>query len=265
MVRPHRNLLRRLCQMRPQVVGVLLTALGVCFGSTDASAQKPPLHFQHGGVLSPGAIGRQQLLRGGPLAGYVQPVEITAPEGALVSLAEDGSFERPVATPRKVGLHIAPVYRLKVTNIPRHEGEEVFPTLEVIDRLYPPAGAETRFPIPIQLTQEELELALSGAFVTRVIYLEDPQMALPHAEVNGEQIWMQVGSDEDPLVAADERGRPVAILRLGGRVPDANGPDDTFLFGSPPWVQYAETIEGADVQSARATAAPALNRDLLSR
>ncbi len=32
-------------------------------------------------------------------------------------------------------------------------------------------------------------------------------------------------------------GRPVAILRMGGRVPEA-GPDPNYFFGSPAWVQY---------------------------
>ena len=74
---------------------------------------------------------------------------------------------------------IGKVYRFRVTGIKRNEGFEVFPTVEVINRMYPPKGQATRFPIPIQLTEEELALAISGRFVTRVIYLEDPRTALP--------------------------------------------------------------------------------------
>jgi hypothetical protein len=36
------------------------------------------------------------------------------------------------------------------------------------------------------------------------------------------------------LEVADRLGRPVAIIRLGGRLPDAGGPEAKFLFGSPP-------------------------------
>ena len=78
-------------------------------------------------------------------------------------------------------MQIGPVYRLQVTDIPNNEGLEIFPTVEVIDRLYPPPGLALRFPIPIELTQDELELAARGAFVTRVIYVEDPHQALPIA------------------------------------------------------------------------------------
>ena len=188
----------------------------------------------HAGKLPPGAIGAQQLLRGGPLPGYFQPVEIRAPEGALVSLAIDHQFSAPQAAPFKVGMLIAPVYRLRVTQIPNHTGEEVYPTVEIINRIYPPVGEEFRFPVPIDLTQADLELALAGKFVTRVVYLEDPQQALPAAPVENEQRYFEVRPSDDPLDVADLLGRPVAIIRLGGRLPDAAGPDAKFLFGSPP-------------------------------
>ena len=188
----------------------------------------------HAGKLPPGAIGAQQLLRGGPLPGYFQPVEIRAPEGALVSLAIDQQFSAPQAAPFKVGMLIAPVYRLRVTQIPNHTGEEVYPTVEIINRIYPPVGEEFRFPLPIDLTQADLELALAGKFVTRVVYLEDPQQALPIATTPDEQRYFEVRPSDDPLEVADRLGRPVAIIRLGGRLPDAGGPDAKFLFGSPP-------------------------------
>jgi hypothetical protein len=133
---------------------------------------------------------------------------------------------------------IGEVYRLRVTNLPLAAGLEVFPTIEVVDRLYPPVGQEGRFPVPIELTQEELELALDGKFVTRVIYLEDPAAALPVAEDPVQQTYFEAASGDNPLEVADRLGRPMAILRLGGRLPEAEGPDATFLFGSPPWVRF---------------------------
>jgi hypothetical protein len=118
------------------------------------------------------------------------------------------------------GMQIGPVYRLKVTEIPNYPGVEIFPTVEVIDRLHPPPGMLLRYPIPIELTQDELELAADGSFVTRVIYVEDPHQALPVAQRrDSEQRWVEAPHGEDPLVTADRFGRPIAILRIGGRVP----------------------------------------------
>lgn len=214
--------------------GVLITLLL----AASAVAQDPPVHFQNAGAMPPGAIGRLQLQRGGPLSGYFQPVEIRAPQGALISTAEAGMFTEPQPSPALVGMHIGAVYRLRVTRIAGHPGAELFPTVEVIDRLYPPPGEATRFPIPIVLTQTELQLALEGNFVTRVIYLEDPNRALPEQDNPHEQIWFEAPRGQDPLEVADRMGRPVAILRLGGRTPDAEGPSASFLYGSPPLVRF---------------------------
>jgi hypothetical protein len=168
------------------------------------------------------------------LSGYFQPIEVRAPRGVNVSFAQGGGFGEPAPAPQLAATLIGPVYRLKITRIPNHAGQEVFPTIELVDRLYPPPGAALRFPVPIELTQAELELAVRGQFVTRVIYVEDPQRALPDEEVDGHQRWFETRAGENPLEVADRLGRPIAILRMGGRVPDASGPDQKFLYGSPP-------------------------------
>jgi hypothetical protein len=202
------------------------------------SAQQPGVHYLHQGIMPPGAIGSRQLQRGGPLPGYFQPVEIKAPPGALVSLAVNCQFDEPRQGPRKVGMLIGSVYRMRVTNIRLAEGAEVFPTIEVIDRIYPPAGQERRFAIPIDITEEDLKLAIAGKFVTRVIYLEDPRSALPARDNPQSQTWFDTAPGQDPLAVADGLGRPVAILRLGGRLPDQNEDPRVFFFGSPPFVDF---------------------------
>jgi hypothetical protein len=137
-----------------------------------------------------------------------------------------------------VGMNIGPVYRLSVADIPNTD-VEIFPTVELIDRLYPPAGLALRYPIPIELTLEELELAAQGSFVTRVIYVEDPQQALPTAQRrDSDQPWMEAPPGEDPLVTADRFGRAVAILRIGGRVPSLAGAEAGALYCAPPVIIY---------------------------
>ncbi len=126
----------------------------------------------------------------------------------------------------------------------------MFPTIEVIDRLYPPPGQALRFPIPIELTQVDLELALEGKFVTRVVYLENPLTALPVANGRDEQRWFDAGPGSNPLEVADRLGRPVAIVRLGGRLPEnAENPDMQFLYGAPPyrvWGKPADVHRGGE-------------------
>ncbi len=206
-------------------------------------------HYFQRADMPPGSIGQAQLLRGGPLPGYFQPVEISAPQGAQLALAMEGTFEPPQPAPLKAGLLVGQVYRLKVTNIPFHEGQEIFPSIEIINRLYPPRGSEARFPIPIQLMREELELALRGQFVIRVIYLENPRIALPRREDPARQRYFEVGPAQDPLEVADGLGRPMAILRIGSRVPETDQATGRFLFDSPPWIRFPEVLTDEPAES----------------
>jgi len=187
--------------------------------------------------MPPGAIGSQRLLRGGPLSGYTQPAEIRVPAGVQVGMAIDGQFTQPTTDNPVVGLLVGPVYRFRVTNLFDHDGVEVFPTVELIDRLYPPPGHALRFPVPIELTAEDLDLAARGLFVTRVIYVEDPSQALPVGEVDG-QMWFEAGEGEDPLEVADRAGRPIAILRLGSRDLGVAPNNPLLTYGSPPITEY---------------------------
>lgn len=189
----------------------------------------------HAGALVPGAIGQAQLQRGGPLPGYFQPIEIRAPKGTDISVAIENQFAQADPAPVKVAMLIGSVYRLRVTGIPHREGDEVFPTIEVINRLYPPCGEELKFPIPIEFTQEDLEAAIGGKFVTRIIYLENPRAAYARPEDSHSQFTLEASPKEDPLVLADRLGRPMAIVRIGGRIPaDGENPDEEFLYHSPP-------------------------------
>lgn len=185
----------------------------------------------------PGAVAQSQIARQVPGVGTFQPVSISGPENLRIGLARDGQFLPSIEAPVVTGMLVGAVYRFRVTNIPFRPGEEVYPTLEVIDRVFAPAGREHRFPIPVVLTAEDIRLALEGAMVTRVIYLEDSEVAEPIAQTPDTQRTTTVGPTTNALQAADQLGRPVAILRIGSRVPaDMNGDLTSFLYGCAPWI-----------------------------
>lgn len=217
---------------------ILLGAMAMFAGSAGSAWAQRPLHYFHSANLPPGTVGQGQLQRFLPLRGYYQPVEISAPQGARISVNVNATYDEPLAGPRLVGMQVGHVYQLKISNIPLFEDFELFPTIEVINRLYPPEGKAQRFPIPIQFTQEELELAVSGRFVTRVIYLEDQTNALPQLQDPDRQPYFEVGRSEDPLRVADQFGRPMLIMRIGSRVPGPNEAAGSMGYGAPTAIIY---------------------------
>ena len=75
----------------------ILCAILVFFASQNLTAlcygQARDRHLQQFADLPPGQVGQMQLSRGGPLAGYFQPVRMTVPKGAQVSLWAEDHFE----------------------------------------------------------------------------------------------------------------------------------------------------------------------------
>ena len=69
-------------------------AMLLIFAIAATARGQEPVHYDHAGILAPGAIGMQQLQRGGPLPGYFQPVEVRAPEGSQFSVAVNDHFVR---------------------------------------------------------------------------------------------------------------------------------------------------------------------------
>ncbi len=185
--------------------------------------------------MPPGALGQARLSGRGPVAGYFQPVELTGPGSVRFALSHSGAFLEDKPSLR-AGLLIGAVYRFRITGIPLAEGAELYPTIEVIDRTYPPAGLAWKYPIQIQLDQEDLDLALSDRMVTRVIYLEDPQTATPMVQTPETRRPMDISAHQDALEVADRLGRPVAIVLIGSVTPPQS-PElmPQFLLGDPPW------------------------------
>lgn len=180
----------------------------------------------------PGRVSRWAQTIHPPCEAYLQPVRIELPSRGLVTFF-DGGPENPVLTqaPSQAAMLVGQTYRVRISGMPEFPGVELFPSIEIIDRLHPPAGRADEFPIPIQLTEEDIATALDDQLVTRVVYLEQPQLADPQP-VDRPLKVVDLPASANLLQAADERGRPMAIVRLGGRVPDLNDPGDRRFFGT---------------------------------
>jgi len=237
---------------------VALICITTVFALPTAAQEPSSLrdrHFRDSGLHPPGQVGQGLLSRGGPIPGYFQPIEVRAPQGTQLAFVANGQFGPSLLAPTKAGMLIGAVYRMKITNIPGLEGVEVFPSIEVINRIYPPRGLEAKFAIPIQLSLREIKMAVQGFYVTRVIYLEDPTNPIPVDEPIGRQRTLDISYTEDPLHVADKLGRPVAILRIGSRYPQLNAETGRFMFSSPPIQIIATPLLPAANTSASTTPA----------
>lgn len=159
---------------------------------------------------------------------WLQPLRIEVEGGGVVEAFNGpGSLSAPAASPAAFAANAGFLYRFRVTDHLSSQQSAIYPTIELLDRLHPPQGREAEFPIPIILHQEDLEMARRGQMVTRVIYLEQPQFA-QQVDPLRREISQAVRPNENLLRRADELGRPMAILRIGGRAPSPNSPPGFF-------------------------------------
>jgi hypothetical protein len=126
----------------PIPLAIAILAIGGLDVKT-ASAQ-PPVHYFQDANSPPGTVAYGQLQRHILMRGYYQPVDVMVPIGAQVSVNIGGQFDEPHDGSVLTGMQVGPVYQLKISNIPYYEGFEIFPTIEVINRLYPPEGKRKR-------------------------------------------------------------------------------------------------------------------------
>lgn len=188
----------------------------VGFGQTGTP---PTRHYFAGGNAIPGEIAFQALLANPQWRSKIQPVRIVVPEGCIVSVWNQTGFEETLDAAPTVGAAVGPVYRFRITNVPEQPGVTIYPSLELINQLTPPDGLAMRFPVPLNFSLDDLRAAAEGRMVIKIIYVENPETALPYRQMVDDQPFFDVGDAEDPLRTAERLGRPIAILRLGSRVP----------------------------------------------
>jgi hypothetical protein len=257
-------------RMASILVGMAMLAASGCFlhppygEFNDQTSLIPPLgKFTHRNNLPPA----QMLAEpgpgvGGPGPGIIPPVPFTPPPGAMgpaptsqvafVSpesmtvnwdIGQPGAFDsEALVVPGRYNFPQGAIYRLKLTGIPGRAGVELYPTLEI----GPPTPRTIAYlahnAIPVQFTEEDFDQVLSGNFVTKVIYLPDPEyqeLALANVET---LVSTRLDPGVDPIVEADRRGAIMAIVRVGNKDLEVPGGDAEFVgFGGGGPIPFAPT------------------------
>lgn len=145
-------------------------------------------------------------------------VRFAAPAGIRVTLYPGGPEGREFAAPVTIGMRPGYIYRVKVTGFRDFPNLTLYPTLEVRGTLQGPKTLRpAQHPAPVNFSQDDLLRVLNGFLLTKVIYLEHPDQAIPSASRPDEPLETDVSPGTDPVEEARLRGRPVLILRMGER------------------------------------------------
>lgn len=227
---------QRLLEPGPGVGGPGPGVMGPELGAMGGPSMGP------GGPMSPGQVmpasyNCGQCAQGMPLAGgpggammmhgaaNIQVI-FNSPDGMQIhyDTIGDGSFQsEPLFVPGRVEFPQGGIFRLKLTGIKGLEGVELYPTLEIAAGTFRTAAYLAHNAIPVQFTVEDFNFALGGNFVTKVIYLPDPEFQGDALAGVGVMSSNRLEPGLDPIVEADRRGSILAIIRLGNKDIEMSG------------------------------------------
>ncbi len=209
--------------MRSSFVLMVVACVAIAGCRTPCKENLPPAQqLMHPGPgvdgPGPGVMSYQQPMAPSPAA--TSQIAFVGPEGTAVvwDVSAPGMFDSdPLTCPARYNFPQAAIYRLKMNNIPGRPGVELYPTLEVAPALPRTEAFLAHNAIPVQFTPEDFDQVLTGNFVTKVIYLPDPEFQ--ELAIAGVETLVSTRLDPgvDPIVEADRRGAILAIVRLGNK------------------------------------------------
>lgn len=190
------------------------------------------------GVIPPVAPPTLPMMPGGMgMPGMESKVQVwfNKPDGMQVrwDVGGVGQFDStPLVVPGRQNFPQGGIYRLKITNIAGREGVELYPTLEIAPSTPRTEAFLAHNSVPVQFNEEDFDQVLTGNFVTKVIYLPDPEfqeLALAGVET---LVSTRLDPGVDPIVEADRRGSIMAVIRLGNKDIELPGTTDDLSGGA---------------------------------
>ncbi|MBI1904575.1 MAG: hypothetical protein HYS13_26060 [Planctomycetia bacterium] len=155
-----------------------------------------------------------------PVPPQASQVYFVGPDGMMVqwSTTRSGAFDsEPLVCPGSYDFPQGAIYRLKLSHVPGRGDAELYPSLEIGPTTPRTEAFLAHNKIPVQFTEEDFGQVLSGNYVTKVIYLPDPEFQ--ELAVAGIEVLVSTRLDPgvDPIVEADRRGAILAVIRIGNK------------------------------------------------
>lgn len=157
---------------------------------------------------------------GGMASGPTSQIQFVGERGLNIAWDVSGQAmfdSSPLFVPGRQDFAQGAIYRLKLSSIPGRDDTTLYPTLEVAPVTPRTDAFLAHASVPVQFTEEDFDQVMSGNFVTKVIYLPDPEfqeLALSGVET---LVSTRLDPGVDPVAEADRRGSILAVLRMGSK------------------------------------------------
>jgi uncharacterized repeat protein (TIGR01451 family) len=145
-------------------------------------------------------------------------VRFAGPVGMHVTFYQGHAPGRDYVAPVTVGLRPGYLHRVRLSALPQRPGVALAPTIEVRGTLcLPPRLRVAEFPAPVVITEDDVNRVLAGSLLTKVVYLENPELAVAAATRPDQPLEQNLPPAYDLLEEARGLGRPMVLFRMGQR------------------------------------------------
>ncbi|MDY3552012.1 DUF11 domain-containing protein [Gemmata sp. JC717] len=211
------------------LVGALAVGQGLTAQPVPVPSQGPVGGVAGVGVPPAGPLGAPRMAgplepgTGAPVIAPLAAVKFLVPKDVRVTAFPGTPLSRIYNAPAVMGLRPGYAYRFELSNLPYLPGKTLYPEVEIRGTLVPRPGMKYMdYPLPIAFSQTDIERVIKGAVITKVVYLEDPEKALPTEVSPNNPVEMPDPTDAAAVKAATENGRLMAVVRLGNLKPTAD-------------------------------------------
>ena len=179
-----------------------------------------PGHFQQASLGEHSRMSARSPMQGPPAHIPTSQVNFLGEESLVINFdaTRPGTFDSaPLICPATHDFPQGNIYRLKLSSIPGLPGKELFPTLEIA-----PTAARTQAflahsSVPVEFTDNDFDQVFSGNFVTKVVYLPNPEFQGIAMSGVGTLVNTQLQPGVDPIIEASKRGAILAVIRMGNK------------------------------------------------
>jgi len=172
-----------------------------------------PAWFNSGMYAEMGGMGA----RGSQMTSQIQ---FLGPDGMIINYdaAMPGMFDsEPLMCPAVHNFAQGAVYRLRLSNIPSLPGRDLYPTIEIAPTFARTQAFLAHNMIPVEFTDNDFDQVAAGNFITKVVYLPNPEFQSIATAGVGTLVNTQLEPGVDPITEAENRGAILAVIRIGNK------------------------------------------------
>jgi uncharacterized repeat protein (TIGR01451 family) len=152
-------------------------------------------------------------------------VKIQAPGEVNVELFSAGGKSHAFPNSVTVGMRAIHRYAFALSNVSGQgrSNQRYWGTIEVLRGPKIPINVKASdAPVPLRFNEEDVSLLARERMLTKVIVLEDPDLALPVSSNPDEPVRLTADVGADPIKLAKGTGELVLVVRIGTRIPSSD-------------------------------------------